>query len=129
MEKLLLGTTAIIGVVFDRGSGFGTTRCDHWWPHEELYWLDEPGRRHIAEARVEMEAAGDDQNTIEESYLCLSSNLGRFNIGSEDGANYLLQVAAPSAHANIDGIRQYVQLVCYAAFFSPQRPASTPPDR
>lgn len=61
---------------------------------------------------VEIEAdAGDDGNTVEESYLYLSSNMGRVNLGSEDGANYLLQVAAPSADANIDGIRQYIQPV------------------
>ncbi len=65
---------------------------------------------------VEIEAdGGDDANTMEESYLYLSSNLGRVNLGSEDGANYLLQVAAPSADANIDGIRQYIQPVNYAA--------------
>lgn len=63
---------------------------------------------------VEMEAdGGDDGNTMEESYLYLSSNLGRVNLGSEDGANYLLQVAAPSADSNIDGIRQYIQPVNY----------------
>ncbi len=65
---------------------------------------------------VEIEAdGGDDANTMEESYLYLSSNLGRVNLGSEDGANYLLQVAAPSADANIDGIRQYIQPVNYGA--------------
>lgn len=58
--------------------------------------------------------AGDDANTVEESYLYLASNLGRVNLGSEDGANYLLQVAAPSADSNIDGIRSYIQPVNYA---------------
>lgn len=63
---------------------------------------------------VELEAdGGDDANTMEESYLYLSSNLGRVNLGSEDGASYLLQVAAPSADSNIDGIRQYIQPVNY----------------
>lgn len=68
---------------------------------------------------IEMEVdGGDDANTVEESYLYLSSNLGRVNLGSEDGANYLLQVAAPSADANIDGIRQYVQPVNYGNAFT-----------
>lgn len=59
---------------------------------------------------AEMEAdGGDDASTIEESYLYLASSLGRLNLGSEDGAAYLLQVAAPSADANIDGLRQYIQ--------------------
>ena len=58
---------------------------------------------------------GDDDNSIEESYLYLSSNLGRVNLGSEDGAAYLLQVAAPSADANVDGLRQYINPVNYDA--------------
>ena len=63
---------------------------------------------------VEMEVdASDSGNTIEESYLFLSGDWGRVNLGSEDGANYLLQVAAPSADSNIDGIRQHVQPVDY----------------
>ncbi len=63
---------------------------------------------------LEMEVdGGDDSNTVEESYLYLASNMGRVNLGSEDGANYLLQVAAPSADSNIDGIRQYIQPVNY----------------
>lgn len=68
---------------------------------------------------VEMNVdGGDSANTADESYMYLSSNLGRVNLGSEDGANYLLQVAAPSADSNIDGIRQYIQPVNYTAAFS-----------
>ena len=63
---------------------------------------------------VEMEVdGGDSGTTLEESYLYLSSNMGRVNVGSEDGAAYLLQVAAPSADSNIDGIRQYINPVNY----------------
>jgi outer membrane protein OmpU len=57
---------------------------------------------------VESEVDGGDAFAVEESYLYLASNLGRVNLGSEDGAQYLLQVAAPSADANIDGLRQYI---------------------
>jgi predicted porin len=57
---------------------------------------------------VETEADGADSLDVEESYLYLASNLGRVNLGSEDGAQYLLQVAAPSADANVDGLRQYI---------------------
>lgn len=56
---------------------------------------------------------GDDANSIEESYIYMSGTWGRVNAGSEDGAAYLLQVAAPSADSNIDGIRQYIQPVNY----------------
>ncbi|MEM6810878.1 MAG: porin [Pseudomonadota bacterium] len=66
--------------------------------------------------QVEMEAdSGDDDNTLEESYIYLSGAFGRLNLGAEDGAAYLLQVAAPSADSNIDGIRQYIQPVNYTA--------------
>lgn len=57
---------------------------------------------------VESEADGGDGFEVEESYLYLASSLGRVNLGSEDGAQYLLQVAAPSADSNIDGLRQYI---------------------
>jgi len=64
---------------------------------------------------VEMEVdEGDESDTIEESYLYLSSGFGRLNLGSEDGANYLLQVAAPAGDDNIDGLRQYINPVNYA---------------
>jgi predicted porin len=39
----------------------------------------------------------------EETYLYLSGNWGRVNVGRENGAAYLLQVSAPSADANLDG--------------------------
>jgi predicted porin len=64
---------------------------------------------------LEMEVDGEDDgnNDIDESYVYLSSNMGRVNLGSEDGANFLLQVAAPSADSNVDGIRQYINPVNY----------------
>lgn len=48
---------------------------------------------------------GDGGNTVEESYLYMSSSWGRVNVGEEDGIAYLLQVGAPSADDKIDGIR------------------------
>lgn len=62
-------------------------------------------------AHIEMEADGN-RNTadgvIEESYVYFSGGWGRVNFGAEDGAGFLLQVAAPSADANVDGIRVIV---------------------
>jgi hypothetical protein len=49
-----------------------------------------------------------------ESYAYFSGAWGRVNFGKEDGANYLLQVAAPSADNNLDGLRQYINPVNYA---------------
>lgn len=58
---------------------------------------------------VETEVDRDDSaGTIEESYMYLSGGWGRVNVGEEDGAAYLLQVAAPSADSNVDGLRQYI---------------------
>ena len=49
-----------------------------------------------------------DEFDTEESYAYFSGAWGRMNFGMEDGAAYLLQVAAPSADSNVDGLRQYV---------------------
>lgn len=57
-----------------------------------------------AEANNEADGAIAD-GRIEESYMYLSGGWGRVNFGEEDGATYLLQVAAPSADDNIDGLR------------------------
>ena len=56
-----------------------------------------------------------DNRGIEESYMYFSGDWGHINAGAEDGANYLLQVAAPSADANVDGIRQFIQPFNYTA--------------
>ena len=55
----------------------------------------------------------DGEFAQDESYLYMSGTWGRVNFGSEDGAAYLMQVAAPSADSNVDGIRQYVNPVNY----------------
>lgn len=59
-------------------------------------------------AHFEMEADENDSD-MEESYIYMSGDWGRVNVGAEDGVAYLLQVAAPSADSNIDGLRQYIQ--------------------
>src|ERR1035437_294086 len=55
-----------------------------------------------------------DMFKTEESYAYFSGAWGRVNFGKEDGANYLLEVAAPSADENFDGLRQYINPVNYA---------------
>jgi hypothetical protein len=54
-----------------------------------------------------------DMFKTEESYAYFSGAWGRVNFGKEDGANYLLEVAAPSADENFDGLRQYINPVNY----------------
>lgn len=62
---------------------------------------------------VEAEADMGDGFAVDESYMYASGSWGRVNFGGEDGAAYLLQVAAPSADSNVDGIRQYINPVNY----------------
>lgn len=64
-------------------------------------------------AHIETEADGGDGFEVEESYVYFSGGWGRVNFGAEDGAQYLLQVEAPSADSNIDGLRQLVNPVNY----------------
>lgn len=51
---------------------------------------------------------GSSAVTTDETYAYGSGGWGRFNFGVEDGAAYLLQVAAPSADSNVDGMRNYI---------------------
>jgi outer membrane protein OmpU len=60
-------------------------------------------------AHIEADADNGDSFGIDESYLYMSGSWGRVNVGSEDGAAFLLQVAAPSADSNFDGVRQFIQ--------------------
>lgn len=54
---------------------------------------------------IETNVDRSQDSTVEESYAYFSGGWGRVNFGEEDGAAYLLQVAAPSADENIDGLR------------------------
>jgi predicted porin len=50
---------------------------------------------------------------VQESYAYFTGAWGRVNFGAENGASYLLQVEAPSADSNVDGIRQFIDGVNY----------------
>ncbi len=60
-------------------------------------------------AHIEATADGADTFETDESYVYMAGSWGRVNVGEEDGAAYLLQVAAPSADDNIDGLRQFIK--------------------
>jgi hypothetical protein len=142
MKKILLSSAAIVGVAFAAAPAMaqvdvtvgGHTKNYVGWMEQDVTTGSANEERNFDMLReselhfnaegtadngltygfhVETEVDGADSFAVEESYLYLSSNLGRVNLGSEDGANYLLQVAAPSADANIDGLRQYIQPVNY----------------
>ena len=57
----------------------------------------------------EFDVDGEDGDAeVDESFVYFSGDFGLVNFGNEDGVGYLLQVAAPSADSNVDGIRQYI---------------------
>ena len=133
MKKLLLVTTAIAGVALmsaqanaavklDLGGafqGYGVA-SDNNIANERGFEL-----RRLAEIYVSGEttlkngltlgaateteiANGDTSITMTKVNAFLSGNWGRVNFGVEDGAASLLQVEAPSADANIDGMAQNI---------------------
>ena len=65
-------------------------------------------------AQIEANADSADAFAIDESYIYMAGSWGRVNFGDEDGAAYLLQVAAPSADDNIDGIRAFINPTTFA---------------
>lgn len=65
-------------------------------------------------AQIEAIADAGDGFEVDESYVYLAGTWGRVNFGDEDGAAYLLQVAAPSGDDNVDGIRQFINPVAYS---------------
>ena len=72
-------------------------------------------------AHIEFEIDRGNTSNANESYIYFSGDWGRVNLGAEDGAAYLLQVAAPSADANIDGLRQYIQPFATSGGLTPIR--------
>ena len=62
---------------------------------------------------VHVEQEIENANVNNESYVYFSGQWGRVNFGNEDGAAYLLQVAAPSADSNVDGLRTTIQGYTY----------------
>ncbi|MEM6781341.1 MAG: porin [Pseudomonadota bacterium] len=142
MKKLLLSSAAICGLVafsaaeaqaqIEVSVGGHTKQYLGWLDQDTDTGVEERNFDHLAESELHFNAVGvadngleygfhvemevdntDGDDTIEESYLFLSGDWGRVNVGAEDGSNYLLQIAAPSADANVDGIRQYIQPVNY----------------
>lgn len=69
-------------------------------------------------AHFELSVDGGDSSDVDESYAYFSGGWGRVNLGDEDGAAYLLQVAAPSADSVVDGLRQDVQPFNYNALIN-----------
>lgn len=66
-------------------------------------------------AQIEAVADGGESFDLDESYVYMAGSWGRVNFGDEDGAAYLLQVAAPSGDDNIDGIRQFINPINFGS--------------
>lgn len=64
---------------------------------------------------VHLEATADmnDGFGVDKSYMYASGEWGKINLGGNNGAAYILQVVAPAADSNYDGMRQYVNNVNY----------------
>lgn len=135
MKKVLLAGTALVAVAFaapahaelklDLGgyfSGYGVF-TDNEEAAGAATSLREFDLRRDTEVHVSGETTLDNGLTVgfhteqalggatitDEAYAYGSGGWGRVNLGSEDGAAYLLQVAAPGADANVDGLRTYIQ--------------------
>ncbi len=130
MKKILLCSAALVGVAFAAPAMAQVDVTVGGHTKNYMGWADNSGSARdfdmLRESEIhfnaegtadngltygfhaETEADGDDSMEVEESYLYLASSLGRVNLGAEDGAAYLLQVAAPSGDANVDGLRQYI---------------------
>lgn len=59
-------------------------------------------------ALINADGDGGDGFAVEDSYIYASGNWGRVSFGMEDGAAFLLQVSAPSADDNVDGLETFV---------------------
>jgi outer membrane protein OmpU len=133
MKKLLLASTALLGFVAAATPAAAEINLD-LGGHFRGYGVynDNDGAnlqdfdfRRDTEVHFTGEATSDNGLTVgahyegfvggdiatDEAYAYFSGNWGRVNFGSEDGAAYLLQVAAPSADSNVDGLRVAVQNV------------------
>lgn len=53
---------------------------------------------------------------IDESLMYVEGKWGQVNFGAKDGAAFLLQVAAPSADKDVDGVRQQINPVNLSVF-------------
>ncbi len=134
MKKLLL-TTALVGVAFTAAPAMAEVSLGlggHFKGYMTYHDQDEVAGQDLNKVDIlrdteihftgettldngltvgfhaETKANGGETSDFEESYLYMAGNWGRVNFGAEDGASYLLQVAAPAADTNVDGIRQYI---------------------
>ncbi|MFN7115111.1 MAG: porin [Alphaproteobacteria bacterium] len=136
MKKVLLAGTAIVGAAFFAApaqaelklglgghfSGYGvyvdedeTGNFDSFAfrRNTEIHFTGETTLDNGLTVGVHVEQEIENAQMNNESYAYFSGGWGRVNFGNEDGAAYLLQVAAPSADSNVDGLRSTIQGFTY----------------
>ena len=92
-------------------SDLDDARDVNWRQETEVHFTGETTLDSGLTVGVHVEADVNDTVDMDEVYAYFSGGWGRVNAGREDGAAYLLQVSAPSADSNVDGLRQYISQV------------------
>lgn len=92
----------------DNDTGFDDTGIRK---NTEIHFTGETTLDNGLTVGVHVEQEVENNQNDNESYAYFSGGWGRVNFGNEDGAAYLLQVAAPSADSNIDGLRSTINAV------------------
>lgn len=138
MKKLLLASTVLAGVAFVAAPAHAAVKLDlgGFFRGYGVYAdnneaIGAANSLHKFELRRDTEVHVNGETTLDngltvgfhteqklggatitdEAYSYFSGGWGRVNLGSEDGSAYLLQVGAPSADSNVDGLRTYIQAV------------------
>lgn len=65
-------------------------------------------------ALVNADGDGGDGFAVEDSFVYAAGKWGRLSLGMEDGAAFMLQVAAPSANDDVDGLETFVSPFSFA---------------
>ncbi len=97
------------GVYVDEDAEVADQRDFEFRKDTEIHFTGETTLDNGLTVGVHVEQQVENDNLNNESYAYFSGGWGRVNFGNEDGAAYLLQVAAPSADSNIDGLRTYIR--------------------
>lgn len=133
MKKVLLAGTALVGaalvaspaqaelklglgghfkgyaVYVDEDAELADQRDFEFRKNTEIHFTGETTLDNGLTVGVHVEQEIENDNNNNESYAYFSGGWGRVNFGNEDGAAYLLQIAAPSADSNVDGLRTNIR--------------------
>ncbi len=103
----------------DGSAAIGSTQDFELRRDTEVHFTGEATSDNGLTVGVHYEAMVGGDIVTDEAYAYFAGNWGRFNLGSEDGAAYLLQVAAPSGDSNVDGLRTNIQTITATGLTAP----------